>query len=94
MTMTMAGTKAGMPMTAALPLARPRALSTRMPAPTCSWPVTSAAVAASYRHGALGRDLRPAFHNSIARTDAAVLNLGKRGGFGAKQAAPPRGVPR
>ena len=90
----------GMPMpamTAVPTLARPRVLSTGTCTPAIGWPVTSAAPASSYRHESRGLDLRSVNHNSIVGTDALPATAG-RGGFSAdtvaKQAAPPRGVPR
>jgi len=82
---------AGMPTMITPPaMARPRALATACP-PASGWLVTSAVPAPSYRST---RDLTAAHHNSIARTDVVTLAQAGRGGFGVKQAAPPRGVPR
>lgn len=55
------------------------------------WPVTSAARAASY----MRTDVRcTADHNSILTTDVVVPAPAGVGFGAAKQAAPPRGVPR
>lgn len=91
-------TRMTMPAMTAVPtLARPRVLSTGTCTPVAGWPVTSAAPAPSYRHESRGLDLRPVTHNSIVGIDALPATAGRRG-FGAdtvaKQAAPPRGVPR
>ena len=93
MEMTMTSSMTGMT------LARPRfsaASSAPIPAAvwsmTTGWPVTPAVPATSYQHDSA--DLRPVSHNSIARTDVVLPAVAGRGGFGAKQAAPPRGVPR
>lgn len=79
-------------------LARPRFLATTSVAacsPAAGWPVTSAVPAPSYPSNVARRDLgRAVHHNSIVRTDAVSPVQAGRGGFGAKQAAPPRGVPR
>ena len=76
-------------------LARPRSLAIAISASPCpmttGWPVTPAVPATSYRHSS-ALDLRHLSHNSIVRTD--VPAAAGRGGFAAKQAAPPRGVPR
>ena len=88
------------PSTTGLTLARPRSLAMATFAPVCptgagsmaGWPVTPAVPVASYQHGSA--DFRPASHNSIARTDVVLPAPAGRGGVNAKQAAPPRGVPR
>jgi len=84
------------PSTTGVTLARPRFSAPTISAAVCSmttgWPVTPAVPATSYQHDSA--DLRPVSHNSIARTDVVLPAVAGRGGFGAKQAAPPRGVPR
>src|SRR3954451_10748019 len=79
------------------PVARPRALSV-VGAPIAqrtgvsAWRVTSAAPAASYMRSDLVRCTT--LHNSIRTTDVVVPVPAGRGFGAAKQAAPPRGVPR
>lgn len=74
------------------PLARPRALGMVPASALASWPVTSPAAGTSYRRSDLAR---PAHLNSIVRSDVVVPAPADRDGFGAaKQADPPRGVPR
>jgi len=83
------------PSTSGITLARPRSLATisgAMCSMTTGWPVTPAVPAASYQHASA--DFRPVYHNSIARTDVVLPAPAGRGGVNAKQAAPPRGVPR
>ena len=79
----------GMSMTLARPRTRAAVCS-----PTLGWPVTSAIPAPSYGSTVLGDLGRPVHHNSIVRSDLDTPAVAGRRGFGAKQAAPPRGVPR
>jgi len=73
-------------------LARPRALETVRSVATAWPPVTPAARLTSSRYS---DSVRPASLNSIIHDDVVVPAPAGRGGFGtAKQAAPPRGVPR
>jgi len=70
--------------------ARLRALGTVADARTTAWPVTFEPCSASY----VRRDLVPTHSNSIALSGVVAPVPAGRDGSAAKQAAPPRGVPR